>query len=69
VQIYTDRDLPLISDLLHVLKIGVEASGMPFLDIAERPEPDRSGGLIKTFSPRWQAEKPGDPINIPRSRR
>jgi len=57
--------LPLDSDLLHTLQRGVQASGMPpWLSLSDENRTDLVA-YIKTFSPRWQAEKPGDPIKIP----
>jgi len=57
--------LPLDSDLIHVLKTGVQASGMPsWLPLSDENRVDLVA-YIKTFSPRWQSEKPGDPIKIP----
>ncbi len=57
--------LPLDSDLIHVLKTGVVASGMPsWITLSDQNRVDLVA-YIKTFSPRWQSEKPGDPIKVP----
>ena len=57
--------LPLDSDLIHTLVRGVETSNMP----SWRPLSDENRedliAYIKTFSERWKAEKPGEPIKIP----
>ena len=57
--------LPLDSDLMHVLTTGVQASGMPsWISLSDENRTDLVA-YIKTFSPRWQSEKAGDPIKIP----
>jgi mono/diheme cytochrome c family protein len=57
--------LPTDADLIHVLKTGVEASGMPsWLPLSDQNREDLVA-YIKTFSPRWQSEKAGDPIKVP----
>jgi cytochrome c oxidase cbb3-type subunit I/II len=57
--------LPLDSDLFHVLKTGVMASGMPsWISLSDQNRVDLVA-YIKTFSPRWQSEKPGEPIKVP----
>jgi len=57
--------LPLESDLIHTLQRGVQASGMPpWLALSDENRVDLVA-YIKTFSPRWQSEKPGDPIKVP----
>ena len=57
--------LPTDQDLIHTLQRGVQASGMPpWLALSEENRVDLVT-YIKTFSPRWQSEKPGDPIKIP----
>jgi mono/diheme cytochrome c family protein len=57
--------LPLDSDLIGTIDRGIEASGMP----SWRPLTDENRhdliAYIKTFSPRWQAEKPGEALKIP----
>lgn len=57
--------LPTDQDLIHTLQRGVQASGMPpWLALSDENRVDLVT-YIKTFSPRWQSEKPGDPIKIP----
>jgi len=57
--------LPLDSDLMHTLQRGVQASGMPsWIPLSDENRVDLVA-YIKTFSPRWQSEKAGDPIKIP----
>jgi mono/diheme cytochrome c family protein len=57
--------LPLDADLIHTLHRGVQASGMPsWISLSDENRTDLVA-YIKTFSPRWQSEKPGDPIKIP----
>ena len=57
--------LPTDADLIHVLKTGVEASGMPsWLPLSDQNREDLVA-YIKTFSPRWQSEKSGEPIKVP----
>jgi mono/diheme cytochrome c family protein len=57
--------LPTDSDLIHTLQRGVQASGMPpWLALSDENRVDLVA-YIKTFSPRWQSEKAGDPIKIP----
>jgi mono/diheme cytochrome c family protein len=57
--------LPTDEDLAHSIKRGFVNSNMP----SWKPLPDATVGAlvqyIKTFSPRWQKEKPGTPIEIP----
>jgi cytochrome c oxidase cbb3-type subunit 2 len=57
--------LPLDSDLIHTLLLGVETTNMP----SWRPLSDENRedlvAYIKTFSERWKTEKPGEPIKIP----
>jgi cytochrome c oxidase cbb3-type subunit 2 len=57
--------LPTDQDLLHTLQRGVQASGMPpWLALSDENRVDLVA-YIKTFSPRWQSEKAGEPIKIP----
>ena len=57
--------LPTDQDLFNSVSRGFTNSNMPHWD--SLPAPDRIDlvAYIKTFSPRWQSEKPGDPIKIP----
>jgi mono/diheme cytochrome c family protein len=57
--------LPTDADLLRSIRRGLVNSNMP----PWRPLTNQMAvdllAYIKTFSPRWQAEKPGTPITIP----
>jgi cytochrome c oxidase cbb3-type subunit 2 len=57
--------LPTDQDLYNAITRGFYNSNMPHWDAL--PDQTRADlvAYIKTFSPRWKAEKPGDPINIP----
>lgn len=57
--------LPTDQDLYNAITRGFYNSNMPHWDAL--PEQNRVDlvAFIKTFSPRWKAEKAGDPINIP----
>src|ERR1700730_199211 len=57
--------LPLDTDLIHTLQRGVRGSNMPsWLPLSPENWEDLVA-YIKTFSPRWKTEKPGEPIAIP----
>jgi len=57
--------LPTDADLINTLQRGVEASNMPpWLPLSDENRVDLVA-YIKTFSPRWQSEKAGDPIKVP----
>lgn len=57
--------LPLDSDLMKTIERGVWTSGMPsWRPLSEENRQDLVA-YIKTFSPRWTSEKPGEPIKIP----
>lgn len=57
--------LPLDSDLIHSLERGLRGSNMPsWLPLSDENRQDLVA-YIKTFSPRWQTEKPGTPITVP----
>ncbi|MBZ5722861.1 MAG: cytochrome c [Acidobacteriia bacterium] len=57
--------LPLDSDLIHTIERGIRGSNMPsWLPLSDENREDLIA-YIKTFSPRWKKEKPGDPIQIP----
>src|ERR1700732_5210872 len=57
--------LPLDQDLYHSLVRGLNNSNMPsWITLTAQNRADLIA-FIKTFSPRWQTEKAGDPINVP----
>src|SRR5580700_2063748 len=57
--------LPTDEDLFNAITRGFTNSNMPHWD--PLPAQNRADlvAFIKTFSPRWQSEKPGDLIKIP----
>lgn len=57
--------LPTDEDLIRSLERGLRGSNMPsWLPLSEDNREDLVA-YIKTFSPRWQKEKPGAPIQVP----
>jgi cytochrome c oxidase cbb3-type subunit 2 len=57
--------LPLDSDLIHSLERGLRGSNMPsWLPLSDENRQDLVA-YLKTFSSRWQTEKPGTPITAP----
>jgi len=57
--------LPMDQDLYNSLVRGLNNSNMPsWITLTSQNRADLIA-FIKTFSPRWQTEKPGDPINVP----
>ena len=57
--------LPLDQDLYNSLVRGLNNSNMPsWITLTAQNRADLIA-FIKTFSPRWQTEKAGDPINVP----
>src|SRR3984893_3591860 len=57
--------MPLEQDLYNSLDCGLNNSNMPsWITLTAQNRADLVA-FIKTFSPRWQTEKPGDPINVP----
>ncbi len=57
--------LPLDQDLYNSLERGLNNSNMPsWITLTGQNRADLIA-FIKTFSPRWQTEKAGDPINVP----
>src|SRR3981081_3374417 len=57
--------LPTAEDLYNSLDRGLNNSNMPsWIPLTDQQRADMVA-FIKTFSPRWQTEKSGDPINIP----
>jgi cytochrome c oxidase cbb3-type subunit 2 len=57
--------LPLDQDLYNSLERGFNFTNMPSWIALTVEERANLVAFIKTFSPRWKAEKPGDPIQIP----
>jgi cytochrome c oxidase cbb3-type subunit 2 len=57
--------LPLESDIYNTLKRGINFSNMPSWAALTDQQRANLVAFIKTFSPRWKTEKPGDPIQIP----
>jgi len=57
--------LPLDSDLYNSVGRGFNFTNMPsWAALTDQQRADLVA-FIKTFSPRWKAEKPGDPIQVP----
>jgi cytochrome c2 len=57
--------LPTDEDLYNSLGRGLNNSNMPsWIPLTDQQRADMVA-FIKTFSPRWQTEKSGDPINVP----
>jgi mono/diheme cytochrome c family protein len=58
-------NLPTDQDLYNSLVRGLVNSAMPsWITLTEQNRADLVA-FIKTFSPRWKNDKPGDPINVP----
>ncbi|HET7107198.1 MAG TPA: cytochrome c [Candidatus Acidoferrum sp.] len=57
--------LPLDQDLYNSIERGFNFTNMPSWITLTVEERANLVAFIKTFSPRWKAEKPGDPIQIP----
>ena len=57
--------LPLDQDLYNSLERGFNFTNMPSWIALTAEERANLVAFIKTFSPRWKTEKPGDPIQIP----
>ncbi len=57
--------LPTDEDLFNTIGRGLVNSNMPPWNTFTRQQKADLVAYIKTFSPRWQKEKPGDPIPIP----
>jgi mono/diheme cytochrome c family protein len=57
--------LPTDEDLFNTIGRGVTNSNMPVWSTFTDQQKADLVAYIKTFSPRWEKEKPGDPINIP----
>jgi mono/diheme cytochrome c family protein len=57
--------LPLDQDLFNTLIRGINFTNMPnWAALTDQQRADLVA-FIKTFSPRWKTEKPGDPIQVP----
>jgi len=57
--------LPTDEDLFNTIGRGLTNSNMPIWNTFTRQQRADLVAYIKTFSPRWEKEKPGDPIKIP----
>jgi mono/diheme cytochrome c family protein len=57
--------LPLDQDLYNSIERGFNFTNMPSWIALTVEERANLVAFIKTFSPRWKTEKPGDPIQIP----
>jgi mono/diheme cytochrome c family protein len=57
--------LPTDEDLFNTVGRGLTNSNMPIWNTFSSQQRADLVAFIKTFSPRWQKEKPGDPIKIP----
>lgn len=57
--------LPTDEDLFNTIERGLTNSNMPIWNTFTKQQRADLVAFIKTFSPRWQKEKPGDPIKIP----
>jgi mono/diheme cytochrome c family protein len=57
--------LPTDEDLYDTIARGIDRSSMPTWNTFTKDERANLVAWIKHFSPRWQNEKPGTPIQIP----
>jgi mono/diheme cytochrome c family protein len=57
--------LPTDEDLFNTIARGLDRSNMPIWSTSTKQQRADLVAWIKHFSPRWQKEKPGDPIQIP----
>jgi mono/diheme cytochrome c family protein len=57
--------LPTDEDLFNTIGRGLTNSNMPIWNTFTKQQRADLVAYIKTFSPRWQKEKAGDPIKIP----
>src|SRR6202140_3541859 len=57
--------LPTDEDLASAIERGLVNSNMPSWSALTEQQRDDLVAFIKTFSPRWKSEKPGDPIPVP----
>jgi len=61
----TTGTLPLDSDLISTIERGIIHSNMPSWRPLSPQNREDLIAYIKTFSPRWKNEKPGDAIQVP----
>jgi mono/diheme cytochrome c family protein len=57
--------LPTDEDLANAIDRGLVNSNMPSWSALTEQQRADLVAFIKTFSPRWKEEKPGDPIQVP----
>jgi cytochrome c oxidase cbb3-type subunit 2 len=57
--------LPTDQDLFNTIARGLTNSNMPIWNTFTKQQRADLVAYIKTFSPRWEKEKPADPIKIP----
>jgi len=57
--------LPLDQDLYNSIERGFNFTNMPSWNALTVEERANLVAFLKTFSPRWKTEKPGDPIQVP----
>ena len=57
--------LPTDEDLYDSVGRGFNNSNMPAWNSLTKQQRADMVALIKTFSPRWKTDKPGDPIHVP----
>jgi mono/diheme cytochrome c family protein len=57
--------LPTDEDLFNTIGRGFTNSNMPIWNTFTKQQRADLVAFIKTFSPRWEKEKPGDPIQVP----
>src|ERR1700732_3439817 len=57
--------LPTDEDLFNALERGLNKSNMPSWITLTAQNRAALVAFIKTFSPRWKSDKPGDPIAVP----
>ena len=57
--------LPTDEDLSRAIERGLVNSNMPSWSALTNQQRADLVAFIKTFSPRWKSEKPGDPIRVP----
>lgn len=58
-------NLPTDEDLYNTIERGLTSSYMPIWNTFSRQQRADLVAYIKTFSPRWEREKPGEPIKTP----
>jgi len=57
--------LPTDQDLFDTIGRGLDRSNMPIWNVFTKQDRADLVAWVKHFSPRWQSEKPGTPIQIP----